>query len=115
LRAAVVSDAVQEELLEAEAIEEDTAPVEAAEDLQEPRRLPAKAQAGAVDAWRGEMRSAAIAAAGGIVAGAATVAAVRAVRGGTTRAPKRAGLRRRMDRQVVASRSFLVDVHVLGK
>jgi len=114
LRAPVVSDAVAEELLEAEAIEEE-APAEAAEDLQEPRRLPAKAQRGELDAWRGEVRTAAIAAAGGIVAGAATVAAVRAVRGGPTRSAKRTGVRRRMERQVVASRSFLIDVHVLGK
>jgi hypothetical protein len=105
---------VAEELLEAEAIEEE-APAEAAEDLQEPRRLPAKAQRAELDAWRGEVRTAAIAAAGGIVAGAATVAAVRAVRGAPTRSSKRTGMRRRMERQVVASRSFLIDVHVLGK
>ena len=114
MRAPVVSDAVTEELLEAEAIEEEV-PAETAEELQEPRRLPAEAQRAELDAWRGEVRTAAIAAAGGIVAGAATVVAVRAVRGGTTRTAKRTGVRRRMERQVVASRSFLIDVHVLGK
>ncbi len=63
------------------------------------------------------MRTAAIAAAGGLVAGAATVAAVRAVR--STAAPRRQrsrrGLRRRQDPpRIIASRSFMVDVHVLG-
>ena len=66
---------------------------------------------------RGEVRTAAIAAAGGVLAGAATVAAVRAVSsvaGSKTRTPRRLG--RRRDRQnVVASRSFLVDVHLLGR
>jgi hypothetical protein len=105
---------VAEELLEAEAIEEE-APAETADELQEPRRLPAKAQSTELDAWRSEVRSAAIAAASGIVAGAATVAAVRAVRGAPARSSKRTGLRRRVERPVVASRSFLIDVHVLGK
>ena len=62
------------------------------------------------------MRTAALAAAGGVVAGAATVAAVRAV-GAAARArrgPRRLG-RRREPAQVVASRSFLVDVHLLGR
>jgi hypothetical protein len=65
---------------------------------------------------RTEVRSAAIAAAGGVLAGAATVAAVRAVSavGSKPRSPRR--LPRRRDRQnVVASRSFLVDVHLLGR
>lgn len=105
---------VTEELLEAQAVEEPALDVD--EQLEEPRRLPERARPGELEAWRGEMRTAAIAAAGGIVAGAATVAAVRAVRGGTSRSnPKRSGLRRRVERPVVASRSFLIDVHVLGK
>jgi hypothetical protein len=103
-----------EELLEAQAVEEPSPDAE--EELQEPRRLPERAGPGQLDVWRGEVRTAAIAAAGGIVAGAATVAAVRAMRGGTQRAgSKRSGLRRRVERPVVASRSFLIDVHVLGK
>ena len=66
---------------------------------------------------RGEVRTAAIAAAGGVLAGAATVAAVRAVSsvtGSKTRTPRRLG-RRRNRENVVASRSFLVDVHLLGR
>ena len=65
---------------------------------------------------RPEVRTAAIAAAGGVLAGAATVAAVRAVTGAATRsrAPRRLG-RRRERQNVVASRSFLVDVHLLGR
>jgi hypothetical protein len=66
---------------------------------------------------RPEVKTAAIAAAGGVLAGAATVAAVRVVSGAAARAraPRRA-LGRRRDRQnVVASRSFLVDVHLLGR
>jgi hypothetical protein len=66
---------------------------------------------------RGEVRTAALAAAGGALAGAATVAAVRAVTAAGTR--RRAGRRavRRQERpvNVVASRSFLIDVHVLGR
>jgi hypothetical protein len=61
-----------------------------------------------------EARTAAVAAVAGVLAGAATVAAVRAVgtvaRSSSGRLP---GRRRRQ--KVVASRSFLVDVHLLGK
>jgi hypothetical protein len=61
------------------------------------------------------VRTAAIAAAGGLVAGAATVAAVRAVRAAATPRRSRRLSRRRDERpSVIASRSFLVDVHVLG-
>jgi hypothetical protein len=67
---------------------------------------------------RGEVKTAAIAAAGGALAGAATVAAVRAVTAVGSR-NKGGALRRsrRRDRptNVVASRSFLVDVHLLGR
>jgi hypothetical protein len=66
---------------------------------------------------RPEVRTAAIAAAGGVLAGAATVAAVRAVSGAAARAraPRRLMGRRRERQNVVASRSFLVDVHLLGR
>jgi hypothetical protein len=66
---------------------------------------------------RAEVRNAAIAAAGGVLAGAATVAAVRAVTavGSRTRAPRRLPRRRQRPSNVVASRSFLVDVHLLGR
>jgi hypothetical protein len=83
--------------------------------LGQATRLPERTRRTDVEAWRGEVRAAAIAAAGGIVAGAATVAAVRAVRGTVTPRRRRGLLRRRDEpRSVIASRSFLVDVHVLG-
>jgi hypothetical protein len=66
---------------------------------------------------RTEVRTAAIAAAGGALAGAVTVAAVRAVGavGARNRSPRRLS-RRKSDRpNILASRSFLVDVHVLGR
>jgi hypothetical protein len=103
---------VAEDLLETEAVEE-PAPDDGEE--IEVRPLPQRAPAGEVSVWRGEVKTAAIAAAGGLVAGAATVAAVRASRTSSSR--KRLS-RRRRDRErparVIASRSFLVDVHVLG-
>jgi hypothetical protein len=67
---------------------------------------------------RTEVRTAALAAAGGLLAGAATVAAVRAVGAVTSRGSAPRLIRRRRDQRptnVVASRSFLVDVHVLGR
>ncbi|HEY7256120.1 MAG TPA: hypothetical protein VH476_05500 [Solirubrobacterales bacterium] len=67
---------------------------------------------------RTEVRTAALAAAGGVLAGAATVAAVRAVGAATTRGAGSRRLRRRRDQRpanIVASRSFLVDVHLLGR
>lgn len=68
-------------------------------------------------AVRNEARTAAIAAAGGVIAGAATVAAVRAV--GAVASRRRSGRRllsrRERPSKVLASRSFLVDVHLLGR
>jgi hypothetical protein len=66
---------------------------------------------------RGEVRTAAIAAAGGVLAGAATVAAVRAVGAAASRrgSSRRLLGRRERPAKVVASRSFLVDVHLLGR
>ena len=69
-----------------------------------------------VPALRSEMTAAAIAAAGGVLAGAVTVAAVRAVTGtGPSRGRARKMPKRGKPANVVASRSFLVDVHVLGR
>ncbi len=109
--------AVGEELLEAQAVEEPLEESEADTDLQTevPRPLPEPARPAEVDVWRGEVRTAAIAAAGGIVAGAATVAAVRAVRGPEKASRKGIIRRGKKSQSVVASRSFLVDVHVLGR
>ena len=100
--------------MDAEAIEE---PARSAEPDAPTRPLPARRQGSDVDAWRGEVRSAAIAAAGGVVAGVATVAVAKAA-GAAVRRP-RSRPRRRAKREravdVVASRSFLIDVHVLGR
>ena len=102
-------------MLEAQAVEE---PAETGEEpMPEPDRLPARSQRAEIDALRGEVLPAAIAAAGGLVAGAATVAAMRAVRGGgmAKRSRGRNLIGRRPGQQsIIASRSFLVDVHVLG-
>jgi len=105
----------QEVVLEAQAVEELAA--DDGGELEEPTRLPEPSRRTDVEAWRGEVRTAAIAAAGGLVAGAATVAAVRAVRSGSPprRQRSRRLLRRRQDPpRIIASRSFMVDVHILG-
>jgi hypothetical protein len=107
---------VSEELLEAEAVEEPASLEDVGQG--EVRHLPERAPAGELEAWRGEVKSAAIAAAGGLVAGMATVAAAKAARGiGARRAATRTIRRQRRDRpaNVIASRSFLIDVHVLGR
>ncbi|MGH2981155.1 MAG: hypothetical protein ACRDKV_03820 [Solirubrobacterales bacterium] len=81
---------------------------------QSVRRLPLRYEP-AVPARR-EVRTAALAAAGGALAGVATVAAVRAVTGSAMRKRPQRRLGRRPERpNVVASRSFLIDVHLLGK
>jgi hypothetical protein len=59
-----------------------------------------------------ETRTAAIAAVGGVLAGAATVATVRAL---AKKSPSRLLPGRKRQPKVVASRSFLVDVHLLGR
>jgi hypothetical protein len=107
---------VDELQLDGEVIaEEDVSPRDATDPV---RPLPSSYEepGSSLPVLRPEVKSAAIAAAGGVLAGAATVAAVRAVSGAASRAraPRRLG--RRRDRQnVVASRSFLVDVHLLGR
>jgi hypothetical protein len=97
--------------------EEDAEPREATEPVRA-LPLPYEGQGpSGLPVLRSEVRSAAIAAAGGVLAGAATVAAVRAVSsvGSKSRPPRRLGRRRRDRREIVASRSFLVDVHLLGR
>ena len=77
--------------------------------------LPQRYEQSAVPALR-EVRTAAIAAAGGALAGAATVAAMRAVsNSGTKRIGRRRGRRLERPANVLASRSFLVDVHLLDR
>lgn len=106
-----------EDLLEAEAIEE-PAPeaVDRGEIAEESvRALPEPRRGAELDVWRDDVRTAAVAAAGGIVAGVAAVAAVNVARTGARYGLARALGRRRRDRNVIASRSFLIDVHVLGR
>jgi hypothetical protein len=80
-----------------------------------PVRVVPRESAGSL-AVLGEARTAVIAAAGGVLAGAATVAAVRAVGAAAGRKKSSRRLSSRRDRpNVVASRSFLVDVHLLGR
>lgn len=101
-----------EQVLEARAVEEEGASGTASQDA-EVRPLPVRRKGGDVE-LRGEMTTAALAAAGGVVAGAATVAVVRAI-GAVSRANRgRVLTRGRKPAKVVASRSFLIDVHVLG-
>jgi hypothetical protein len=94
--------------------EEDAEPREATGPV---RALPLRYEQPGLPVLRAEVRNAALAAAGGVLAGAATVAAVRAVSaaGAKSRTPRRLRGRRRERVNVVASRSFLVDVHLLGR
>jgi hypothetical protein len=101
--------------LEGEVVAEEDAGPEAGEDRVRP--LPQRFQDHASPVVRAEVRTAALAAAGGALAGAATVAAVRAVTavGSRRRPPRKPGRRPERPVNVVASRSFLVDVHLLGR
>lgn len=100
---------VREQVLQAEAVEE-------AEGLDDERPLPAASRPAEVATPAVEARAVAIAAAGGIVAGAATVVVAKAVTKAVSpsKRPKRSLAARKRD-DVIASRSFLVDVHLLGR
>lgn len=76
------------------------------------RPLPAERPTGTIEVWGREVGPLAVAATAGAAAGVAAVAVARAARPG--RRPPRRGLFRRRER-IVARRSFLVDVHVLGR
>jgi hypothetical protein len=102
-----------EELLETEAIEEPATEEDEAIE-SEARPLPTRASGGEISIWRDEVRTAALAAGAGLVAGAATVAVVRASRPSSRRRPSKRGRERERPARVIASRSFLVDVHLLG-
>lgn len=101
-----------EDVVEAEAVEDDASVTGADE-----RPVPVRARVREVAAGRDDARSVAIAAASGIVAGAATVAIAKAA--SRAAAPQRRSRRGVLGRQkqpdVIASRSFLVDVHLLGR
>jgi uncharacterized membrane protein len=102
-------------LLESDAIEI-SEPVDEQAEESPVRPLPATVDTRAeVSAWKGEARTAAIAAAGGLVAGAATVAIARATRGGSSKKPTRRGRSKDRPVKVLASRSFLVDVHLIDR
>jgi len=76
------------------------------------RPLPARSTSRAIEVWGREVGPLALAATAGAAVGVAAAAATRANR--TARRPPRRGLFRRRER-VVGSRSFLIDVHLLGK
>jgi hypothetical protein len=78
----------------------------------EVRPLPARAQPRAIQLWGREVGPLAVAATAGAAVGVAAVAVARAAR--PARRPPRRGIFRRRER-VVTSRSFLVDVHILGR
>jgi hypothetical protein len=105
---------VSDHHLDGEIVAEEDA---AAEDAVDPvRRLPQQAPEAPSPVLRGEVKTAALATVGGVLAGAATVAAVRVVGS----AVKSGGASRRLTRRrrpgkVIASRSFLVDVHLLDR
>jgi hypothetical protein len=103
---------VTERVLDADAVE---VPAGDGEELAV-RPLPERRSKDELGAWRGEVRAIAVVAAGGIACGAATVAALTAARSRSARRRPSRSLRR-TDRgdSILASRSFLVDVHVLGR
>jgi hypothetical protein len=76
------------------------------------RPLPVRSESRTIEIWGREVGPLAVAAAGGAAAGVVAVAVARFTR--SPRRPPRRGLFRRREK-VVSSRSFLVDVHVLGR
>jgi hypothetical protein len=77
------------------------------------RPLPVRSEPRAIEIWGREVGPLALAATAGAAAGVVAVAATRAAARPQRRPPRR-GLFRRRER-VVGSRSFLIDVHLLGK
>jgi hypothetical protein len=103
------------QVVDAEAVEE---PLDGGDEEaggQSVRALPERRSPSELIAWRSDIRAMAVVAAGGLAAGAATVAAVSAARAMTSNRSRRPLRRSRGDRDVIASRSFLVDVHLLGR
>lgn len=98
-------------MIDSEAVEEPSG--EGSELAPEARPVPERRGGSELGSWRGEVRAIAVVAAGGIAAGAATVAALSVAK--RSGAHSRAIRRVRGNRDIVASRSFLVDVHVLGR
>jgi hypothetical protein len=108
---------VDELQLDGEVIAEEEAGSGEATDPVRPLPSTYEEQPGTSLALRPEVRTAVLATAGGVLAGAATVAAVRVVSSAAAKVrPQRRSLGRRGAREnVVASRSFLIDVHLLGR
>lgn len=109
---------MHDEVVEAESVELPDGSGGEGEALEaEVRPLPERRSAAELDAWRGEIRTVAAAAAGGLAAGAATVAAVNAIKGkvAARRGPTRVLRRGGREDQVLATRSFLIDVHILDR
>jgi hypothetical protein len=77
------------------------------------RPLPVPAEGRTIELWGREVPLVVAAAGGAAAAGVAVVAIARAASRSPRRPPRRGLFRRR--EKVVASRSFLVDVHVLGR
>ena len=104
-------------VVDAEAVEEplDEGEPDTASTGSDVRPLPQRRTTAELTSWRGEVKAMAVVAAGGLAAGAATVAAVSAAKAVTGGRAKRPARRRVGDREVLATRSFLVDVHVLGR
>ena len=76
------------------------------------RPVPGQRESAAIQLWGRGVGPVAVAATAGAAAGVVAVAIARAAR--TERRPPRRGLFRRREK-LVASRSFLVDVHILGR
>jgi hypothetical protein len=103
------------QVVDAEAVEE---PLDGGDEEaggQSVRALPERRSPSVLMAGRSVFRALAVVAAGGLAPGAATVAAVSAARAMTSNRSRRPLRRSRGDRDVIASRSFLVDVHLLGR
>ncbi len=91
---------------------EESQPNEEFVEAEPVRPLPARAPGRTIEIWGRQVGPLAVAAAGGAAAGVVVLAVARAAR--SSRRPPRRGLFRRREK-VVASRSFLVDVHILGR
>ncbi len=76
--------------------------------------LPARNRRAELEVLRNDGMVVAIAAAGGVVAGAATVVVAGVAKAGAKRAVARA-VRRQPKPKVVATQRFVVDVHMLGE
>lgn len=102
---------MSEEVIDLEAVEEPVAGSGSSGEARIARSDPRE-----IERWRGDVRTVAVAAAGGLAAGAATVAAAGAVKAKTESRGRRGfRLRRRGRDSILTSRSFLIDVHVLRR